>query len=600
MPTHLKSYLSYYAGLSEPGYAVLVTGDWGSGKTHQLKREIPSDDRIYVSLFGLQSAAEIHAEVFAAAMPATARAEGIVKKMGELGGSVGGVFALAGAIPNIFQALIKRDLKPEKTLIFDDLERCSIEFRDLLGVINTYVEHFGFRVIVIAHDEKLTQEFSVTKEKLFGQTLRVRPEKEEALTSFVGAVKDTKIRAFLERERARILEIFLASQVESLRVLKHLIEDIGRLYSSLEAPYFESFEALSELLSVFAALDIEVRANRLQRVDLLRRSGSSSGFSFRAVAKKDDPPPKPPLVVANERYPFLDLESSILSDSVLVAMLCDGHFDPKQINECLARTRYFASPAQIEPWRLVMSFDELEDDVVEAAWQQMQRDFESRSLVEPGEILHICAFRMMMAERGHIEGTVDGVAEECKQYVSDLLLAKKLPPRGTHWHWYDAFDRSYGGYGYWVTPETQSHFKELWDFLLDAQVAAFDSIAPAIAAEMVSLLSTDADKLFEMISSTNNGANPYAHVPLLHHICPKDFVEAWMNAPKANWRMINYALDNRYRSGALSNDLEDEKDWALAVYHELEARAGATSGFASMRISRAIPKSLKEFVASVA
>ena len=32
-PDPLKSYLDYYIDLDRPGYAVLVTGDWGVGKT---------------------------------------------------------------------------------------------------------------------------------------------------------------------------------------------------------------------------------------------------------------------------------------------------------------------------------------------------------------------------------------------------------------------------------------------------------------------------------------------------------------------------------------------------------------------------------------
>lgn len=41
--THLTDYLSYFQTLKSPGYAVLVTGDWGVGKTHQVRQSIPKD-----------------------------------------------------------------------------------------------------------------------------------------------------------------------------------------------------------------------------------------------------------------------------------------------------------------------------------------------------------------------------------------------------------------------------------------------------------------------------------------------------------------------------------------------------------------------------
>ncbi|MEO1603432.1 MAG: P-loop NTPase fold protein, partial [Pseudomonadota bacterium] len=53
LTTHLEEYLAHYQTLENPGYAVLVTGEWGSGKTHQIKQVIPDAERYYVSLFGI-------------------------------------------------------------------------------------------------------------------------------------------------------------------------------------------------------------------------------------------------------------------------------------------------------------------------------------------------------------------------------------------------------------------------------------------------------------------------------------------------------------------------------------------------------------------
>ena len=36
--SHLIQYLDYYIKLENPGYAVMVTGDWGVGKTYQVKK----------------------------------------------------------------------------------------------------------------------------------------------------------------------------------------------------------------------------------------------------------------------------------------------------------------------------------------------------------------------------------------------------------------------------------------------------------------------------------------------------------------------------------------------------------------------------------
>lgn len=59
----LKSYINYYKNLEKPGYAVLVVGEWGIGKTYQIKESLKEDEYYYVSLYGIQDSASIHAEV---------------------------------------------------------------------------------------------------------------------------------------------------------------------------------------------------------------------------------------------------------------------------------------------------------------------------------------------------------------------------------------------------------------------------------------------------------------------------------------------------------------------------------------------------------
>ena len=42
-------------------------------------------------------------------------------------------------------------------IVFDDLERCSIDITDLLGYINSFVEHEGVKVVVLADEGRICQ-----------------------------------------------------------------------------------------------------------------------------------------------------------------------------------------------------------------------------------------------------------------------------------------------------------------------------------------------------------------------------------------------------------------------------------------------------------
>ena len=41
--SNLNNYIDYYKTLVKPGYAVLVTGKWGTGKTYQVKKALRND-----------------------------------------------------------------------------------------------------------------------------------------------------------------------------------------------------------------------------------------------------------------------------------------------------------------------------------------------------------------------------------------------------------------------------------------------------------------------------------------------------------------------------------------------------------------------------
>ena len=103
-----------------------------------------------------------------------------------------------------------------------------------------------------------------------------------------------------------------------------------------------------------------------------------------------------------------------------------------------------------------------------------------------------------------------------------------------------------------------------------------------------------------MVSPTNNGDNPYAFISILHHLTAKEFVDAWLAAPKENWRTVQYAIDNRYSEGQLRSELEVERQWAIEVHDELRDRAAKMTGLQTLRIIRIIPKALVSFAQQAA
>jgi hypothetical protein len=190
----LSQYIDYYTSLTDPGYAVLVTGAWGVGKSYQVKQAIPKNRRYFVSLYGVDSVEGIHDAVLAECMP-NLKASGALETLGDVGKAMGDKFALAGLAGSIWKTYLRRRLTSDRVIVFDDLERSSLwdsSENELLGAINHYVEHLGFQVIVICYYEKIQKNIKETKEKIFGHTINVKPQTTEAVTKFILDMNNAK------------------------------------------------------------------------------------------------------------------------------------------------------------------------------------------------------------------------------------------------------------------------------------------------------------------------------------------------------------------------------------------------------------------------
>ena len=288
-----------------------------------------------------------------------------------------------------------------------------------------------------------------------------------------------------------------------------------------------------------------------------------------------------------------------MNDDVLVSMLIEGRYPKAQIQKSIDNSPRFLVPGDVPPWKMVIHFDELDDETVEEARKDMEQQFENRTVTDSGEMLHIFCLRMMMADHGIIDQSVKDIVKDSKTYIDDLLSSKTLPPRGSDWRWFDEFDRSYDGFGYWVSEANEGFFKEIWDHLIGSREDALRQTFPEVRKDMLRMVNEDSKAFFEAVSPTNNGHNPYAMVPLLHEIPTSDFVDAWLGGKHENWRNVNYALENRYSHGQLERDLKAEKTWALEILKELGTRSDNENGFRALRIKRTRPKVLVELAQSM-
>ena len=580
-PSALRTYLDYYRKLDAPGFAVLVTGEWGVGKTYQVVHSLDADEFFHISLFGLRTAEELRSAVFAQMFPSRHRIKGLIADAKQALSAASGLFAIGSLTPSLLGALLDTNISSGRILIFDDLERSRMPLKVLLGVINNYVEHSGCRVIVIVHDKKVLDSYlNDAKEKLFGQTLEAIPQIRQAFSAFIEKYRDKPFGRFLAPYEQDILEIFEKSGQPSLRLLKYLIEDLRRFYDALEERHRQHPEVAAEAIKMMSVFAIEIRAAVMGAGDLIDRRQQ-------AYISNDSK-----IVQANARYGTIRLDSTTLQDALLTKMFIQGIYNPDEIRKNLDESYHYLVPGKDPPWRIVFNFDKLDDEEVTLAVRRMNEQIETFEELVPGEMLHILALRLMMAEEGISGRLPDDVVEEAKAYIDGMLERGRIPPRSLSHEWTHERYSAYDGIGFWVSGAMTGHFKRIVDHLRQAQEAALDRKLLEEAPDLLQALD-NGEKFYEQLVSTYKGNNPYAHVPILDAIDPRAFVDAWLAAPKKGWYWIENAIDERYKATFHTDALRRERPWIRQVVGLLKAEVEQLQGFSKFRLSRAIPRSVR-------
>ena len=591
--TPLKEYLDYYSATSKPGYAVLVTGPWGIGKTHQVKAALETQDTYYVSLFGRESVSAIRAGIFAAMYPDTAKINEIAKDVTEV---KGGFLGLAS---KWLDEHISRQVKTDGIIVLDDLERCKIEIDDLLGVINHYIEHQNCKVIVIAHDKEASKGLSKRKEKLFGQVIKAKPQLEAAYETFKFALGECA-KAFVNEHSSLILRTFKETGCESLRILRHIVEDIGRLRSVLKPKYLQKSEAMAELLGVFVTFNTYIRSGKLKNKDL--RGRRTAGLQHAAAALSGSGksgkkiPEESRLIQLDKKHPAIDLKSHLITDEALTSMLVHGVYSEELVADGLEASHHFTNLDEAPPWKLVSGFNRFDDEVVSKALHAMDEQFRSREESNSGDMLHIFAMRLMMAAKNLGPAvTVEETKTECILYIDDLVSAGRLPPRGLDWRWQDEFSYSYAGFGYWVEDEYRAAFNEIAQHLVHSRELMLEGRFPQIVSELYDLMLNNSQEFMartcECIHKTDYC---YADIPIFKNVDPAEFVIEWMKSPISNWSNIRIALELRYSVRAFHESLRAERTWIEDVNEKLGKEASKRDGFARLRIENIIPQEALE------
>ena len=447
MNINLENYLNYYLETDKPQFAVLINGKWGAGKTFYIKRKIENWNKlnkkgrnislkpIYISLYGVSSVEEINLKIKETLNPllyskgakiAKTILFGVINTATNISYNPGNEGKTTGNISfdiNSLGLLKNPNAKVtgKKILVFDDLERVSMKISDVFGYINEFVEHYDCKVILLSDElnlkkkcEKEKEEYSTYKEKLIGQTFTIEANVLEATHSFL------TIPSITEADRLKtsidlIIDIFKASRIENLRILKQAIYDFVRFVKQFDKKInthtnYNDFEI--SLLAHFLLVYFEYKSGNINVTEL-------SFLNFSEKSKETETELRIKYDEVLEKYGVFRRQY-VINYGLLIDFINNGVSNiPILLNE-LKQNGFFRELKE-QPWERLWSWEELEDEEFSDIYKKVSNDFNNSKFNNPYVLLHVTCIFLSLIRDGMSKKTSSEIISSYKLQLDTIF-----------------------------------------------------------------------------------------------------------------------------------------------------------------------------------
>lgn len=239
----MNSFILNYISNDITGRAIMLTGEWGSGKSYYVKNTLKpfleNKDNgkhkcVIVSLYGLSDTSEIskaiYMELRTINKSSSSEAANTAKAVGKIIGKT--VFnGLVSKIGFDIGGINDDDLKKvyesidltDKLIVLEDIERTQIDIIELLGYINNMCENDGVKVLLVTNESELlhfhmkeikkqeyvgekteyikvysedAQKYLKAKEKSISDTLQFHADFQETIGSIIDKFENDDLSSF--------------------------------------------------------------------------------------------------------------------------------------------------------------------------------------------------------------------------------------------------------------------------------------------------------------------------------------------------------------------------------------------------------------------
>ena len=444
----LTDYLKNYCSLKNPGFAVLIRGKWGTGKTFYIKSFIRDYDIkteklaenggsnfVYVSLNGAKDPFDIDLRLLSNISPLISNPaftyiiSGIKAASNFEPSSKPIIAAISGFLEKTKKKIVgfRLSLLKDSIFVFDDLERSGMSISDSLAYINMFVEHGARKVIILANEEEIEKSdkatiYATIKEKVIGQTFQVTTNIGSAYDIFTNELLDGNLRKVFFNKRDFLIELCGKLGFTNLRALSQSVKTFEYIYLSVLNKYSKETQLIEEILEIFLYLTVELKSGLLNSENI---NSAYNIFKFKGMgiaehSKELESKNKSDRDVMGDFFvysvPFL-LHNSWRN------IIINGLIDPIAIEREIEESDYFRNKRKSPLSRFLHDLRSMTNIQFEEVFTQFRKDVTEGELTSPGEILHALDMFLLFAEWKVVEESASDIVQIFKGVVERYFAA---------------------------------------------------------------------------------------------------------------------------------------------------------------------------------
>lgn len=248
----VKEALTQYIRHPPPGYAFLLEGGWGVGKSHFWRqfqgKELSALGRtdISFSVAGLSTLEDLENALFLASV------ENLAPQMVRETASVVWKTALRFIKVDPNDIKLRADVKSGATIVcIDDVERFAGDFKVLFGFIKGLLDDAVLHVVMVGDEKRALADlagYGDYRERIVGKTITVPPDTAAVYDSVAYGYADSRVRDALKEARDKALILFSDKRLTNLRTLRAILDEVNTLLLAMVWPT-DNMPHLDALLS---------------------------------------------------------------------------------------------------------------------------------------------------------------------------------------------------------------------------------------------------------------------------------------------------------------------------------------------------------------